>query len=50
MCLGENLEGKREIICLGKCFKTTFILFFFFEIWGSWGIYNGIVTLRTTGD
>ena len=45
MCLGENLEGKRERIYLGKCFKTTFFFFFFLMKFGGLGVFIMVLWL-----
>ena len=44
MCLGENLESKRERIYLEKCSKMPD--FFFLGLTGSGGICKLFVTLQ----
>ena len=51
MCLGENLEGKRERICPEKCSKLPNYLFIYYYYYylserGSRGIYIEKVTLQ----
>ena len=45
MCLGKNLERKRERICLEKCSKMPKIIFFGLR-GGSGGIYRLFFTLQ----
>ena len=45
MCLGENLERKRERIYLEKCSKCPESFFFSWSV-GVWGLYIENITFR----